>query len=648
MESSFTACLSIAVRSVRESMIFDSENRHKEAFCQYLSNIIYICGVLKDEAWQRELKDCHCPETVKLFKLTSQCLERAQDILSTSQDNLDISNVPPQSITPTRKISQDQTTLLPPPVTPTQSPMPARQIHPSPPASPNFRKRVQYIDEARRGNTHLLSAYRARMERREKQITDSNVRRKTDVTSMNLSLFRKMAENIEVAKARQKSLERKKAERQQRLQEEADRRMGPSFLLTTHDQIRKEIYVKVLEFEQDSMWLVSLRDQLNSKPDDSTLIQHIINKVLGTREHPLTKCLYSYQVEIHTQLTSITEQARDILTHIAIMGKNSCQNEQQNETDESEISFGEELNEILESNSKTGETEGKLSTEQDLCIVPASEISADLLSEEKELEYKKILENIVKNVESSLEIVHSLFLLVYEEFSSAAGQDLCLATVEFTFFRPLWPLLLNLYRIVNYRKEERLVKIFAENISCTPKCLNVPDRLCLYEQISEGETPAPYQSVVDELQSLTKFGSPLEKLECIVRTNRFIVECVEDYYESKGKPRNSPETVIGCDDLLPILSYVIIRSQLPQLVSECNAMEDFISADYLMGEEGYSLTTFQTVLAYLESLQGEQEQLQEETEEQKHSENESSQDDSLPEQDLLQDEPIQQDPNSQE
>jgi hypothetical protein len=71
-----------------------------------------------------------------------------------------------------------------------------------------------------------------------------------------------------------------------------------------------------------------------------------------------------------------------------------------------------------------------------------------------------------------------------------------------------------------------------------------------------------------------------------------------------------------------------------------------------MGEEGYSLTTFQTVLAYLESLQGEQEQLQEETkeetEEQKHPENESSQDDSLPGQELLQDEPIQQDPNSQE
>ena len=233
-----------------------------------------------------------------------------------------------------------------------------------------------------------------------------------------------------------------------------------------------------------------------------------------------------------------------------------------------------------------------------------------------------MLENVVKDVQSSLEIVHSLFLLVYEEFSSAAGQDLCLATVELIFFKPLWPLLLNLYRIVNYRKEALLRRIFFKNISCSPKSLNVPDRLCLETQVSQEETTVPYQSVVDELQSLTSFGTPLEKLECIVRTNRFIVECVEDYYESKGKPRNSPETVIGCDDLLPILSYVIIRSQLPQLVSECNAMEDFISPDYLMGEEGYSLTTFQTALAYLETLPVEQQKT--ETMEQKRPENESS------------------------
>ena len=32
----------------------------------------------------------------------------------------------------------------------------------------------------------------------------------------------------------------------------------------------------------------------------------------------------------------------------------------------------------------------------------------------------------------------------------------------------------------------------------------------------------------------------------------------------------------GCDDLLPILSFVVIRSGMAQLVSECDAMEEFI------------------------------------------------------------------------
>lgn len=32
----------------------------------------------------------------------------------------------------------------------------------------------------------------------------------------------------------------------------------------------------------------------------------------------------------------------------------------------------------------------------------------------------------------------------------------------------------------------------------------------------------------------------------------------------------------GADDLLPILSFVALKSGLPQLVSECAALEEFI------------------------------------------------------------------------
>ena len=32
----------------------------------------------------------------------------------------------------------------------------------------------------------------------------------------------------------------------------------------------------------------------------------------------------------------------------------------------------------------------------------------------------------------------------------------------------------------------------------------------------------------------------------------------------------------GADDLIPILSFIVVKSMLPQLVSECRALEEFI------------------------------------------------------------------------
>ncbi|XP_042776514.1 VPS9 domain-containing protein 1 isoform X2 [Panthera leo] len=58
----------------------------------------------------------------------------------------------------------------------------------------------------------------------------------------------------------------------------------------------------------------------------------------------------------------------------------------------------------------------------------------------------------------------------------------------------------------------------------------------------------------------------------------------------------------GADDLLPILSFVVLRSGLPQLVSECAALEEFIHEGYLIGEEGYCLTSLQSALSYVELL----------------------------------------------
>lgn len=58
----------------------------------------------------------------------------------------------------------------------------------------------------------------------------------------------------------------------------------------------------------------------------------------------------------------------------------------------------------------------------------------------------------------------------------------------------------------------------------------------------------------------------------------------------------------GADDLLPLVSFAVLRSGLPQLLPECAALEEFIHEGCLLGEEGYCLTSLRSALAYLETL----------------------------------------------
>lgn len=54
----------------------------------------------------------------------------------------------------------------------------------------------------------------------------------------------------------------------------------------------------------------------------------------------------------------------------------------------------------------------------------------------------------------------------------------------------------------------------------------------------------------------------------------FICFCFSSYLNLPPPSFLSSDS--GADDLLPILSYVALRCQCPQLVSECAALEEFI------------------------------------------------------------------------
>ncbi|XP_023413792.1 VPS9 domain-containing protein 1 isoform X1 [Loxodonta africana] len=212
------------------------------------------------------------------------------------------------------------------------------------------------------------------------------------------------------------------------------------------------------------------------------------------------------------------------------------------------------------------------------------------------------LKSTVKDIHNAIDRLLSLTLLAFEGLNTAAAKDRCLACMEEAFFSPLWAPLLALYRSVHRAREVALSRSMELYRNTAPTALGVPAKLLPQDAEAQGTGTYPYHAAVQELGLLVLESCPQKKLECIVRALRVICACAEDCCRAQEASVPPGAAAIGADDLLPILSFVVLRSGLPQLVSECAALEEFVHEGYLIGEEGYCLTSLQSALSYVELL----------------------------------------------
>lgn len=147
-------------------------------------------------------------------------------------------------------------------------------------------KKLTPTEMAVKHNQQLLAAYKARTEKNRSFSASQNLA---------LTVQRKMAENLAIAKAREEALAKKMRERQKRLEEQAARRFHTPIGLSEEEQHQRQIYTKILEFEQEEIWMLDLRKQLEDSPDDVIVIYNLIEKVLCCETHPLTQQLKTYQ-----------------------------------------------------------------------------------------------------------------------------------------------------------------------------------------------------------------------------------------------------------------------------------------------------------------------------------------------------------------
>ncbi|XP_078607441.1 VPS9 domain-containing protein 1-like [Branchiostoma floridae x Branchiostoma japonicum] len=577
-----------------------------------------------------------------------------------------------------------------------------RSTLPTSPASPR-RMAPTPLEKAYQDNQKLMAAYQARMAR---------LRGRRDKGQLNLSLQRRMIENMAIARAKQEALKRKMEERHRQYQEEAARQFISVDGLPLPENQCQELYAQIKEFEDQELWLKAWRAKLSEHPSDSKLIEELVKQVLRCQEHPITKKMQQFQLKLYDRLNPLVEKLQqepekvtvpyiEDLSDLEHCGARSTEQvspnqeekessitknksdsdeghvqsqidmsgdqivdvsstgdqtslDEQNPLDESlektvdetatentgdfsdtvravrddvksAIDKGEELVNKLKAESKASrrDSENTLAYLQnnmddmfeDLTEEceeePGNETGDNNQSQEEtgtekqEVEEQEILKmtedavqkhlvQVVKDIREFMDHLLAMLIVGYRELNSVAGRDQCLATMEEPFFTPIWSCVGALFRRADHKKEVVLARAMTRYSHALPEELGVPERLCAP---GVGGT-ALYKPAVNELRSLTSCNSPVSKLECIVRTCRAVCECADT---SAGEAQKTAAS-IGADDLLPLLSYVILQSELPRLMSECHSMEVFIREGFLLGEEGYCLTTLQTALDYVASL----------------------------------------------
>ncbi|KAG7522977.1 hypothetical protein JOB18_035185 [Solea senegalensis] len=640
-----------AMKMAKEAIQLDAGSKYKEAYCEYLRTINYISHALLDEAESQKQRDMEVVEVERMLTLAEQCVERAKSFVDKSADPSDLSA---STSTSTAQSESYQEPGVAAADTGCQSSSPTKTGHcrvlsdgggeHSPFLPPEVFQQIQTeeshdtskkeltpIEQASRLNQKLKATYEARLAR----LAPGQAYQKT---SLKLSLQRQMMENLIIAKARQDALQRKMEERRLRLQEEANRRFVASGAMTAEEQEQRTLYTNVLEYEQDHDWPKLWKASMKENPADVTLVSRLVSYLLSRSDHPVVKLLRKHQNRVYNRLYPIvskglpqspalllrTSRSSHSLLHPEIQRRPAS-------TGSSSVGIGysplpsHDLHTHCDDEEEGEEPHTQVTVDREnsfedleqflthLDWIPADDTCSDLevtsdptmLNEEhvQELEMRALKEHlkvVVKDVHIAIDQLLSLCLLSFECLNTASSKDLCLASIEEAFFTPLWSALVALFRKVNAEHEqafEMSVKLYQE---ASPRDVGVPAKLFPQEPgVLQGSYP--YESAVEELKLLVNDCCPQKKLECIVRTLRMICVCAEDY-RCLNELDSSPKTAaIGADDLLPILSYVALRSQCPRLVSECAALEEFIHEGFLIGEEGYCLTSLQTHLREAES-----------------------------------------------
>ncbi|KAF9131163.1 hypothetical protein BGX30_013209 [Mortierella sp. GBA39] len=117
-----------------------------------------------------------------------------------------------------------------------------------------------------------------------------------------------------------------------------------------------------------------------------------------------------------------------------------------------------------------------------------------------------------------------------------------------------------------------------------PEHLDIPDN---------AHNAAYLDKAQAELKKINSYKAPRDKVICILNCCKFIFTLIR---RSEGNSK-------GADTFLPILIYVVLQSNPPNLVSNVQYISRFRNPDKLQAEAGYYLASLDGAISFIENLE---------------------------------------------
>eukprot|EP01114_Cavostelium_apophysatum_P011794 TRINITY_DN2628_c0_g1_i1.p1 TRINITY_DN2628_c0_g1~~TRINITY_DN2628_c0_g1_i1.p1 ORF type:complete len:664 (-),score=134.17 TRINITY_DN2628_c0_g1_i1:96-2087(-) len=201
----------------------------------------------------------------------------------------------------------------------------------------------------------------------------------------------------------------------------------------------------------------------------------------------------------------------------------------------------------------------------------------------------------VGEINTFLESMRSNIISKVQEFNVSNGPLLVWKILQTVVISGAYSQLYGYYQQKFASENTRIEKIIQNHRNITLQQLNVPQRYLL------GKSGSPYSKGIETLRGLSYLRNVYDKLNVLVLTCTEILDSVREYYSVHSTPEPlliQPST----DDLIPLLTFVMCRAQVPNLLIELSFLKDMIPEELKRGFEGFALCAFDVCLRYVETV----------------------------------------------